>query len=187
MSTKRTVSLKRRAENSGNRSRADSSTRESVLAVDVAVAVPEAQHAAWYQILRAHGKVNQRLESRLLEARQVPLHWYDVLVTLEKASGHRLRMNELADNVVTSRSNLTRLVDRLETAGLLRRETCPDDRRGSYAVLTDEGARARLAAWPVVAQGIVELFASQVSDEEAHILIEVLRRVADSEPTQPCV
>src|SRR5687768_9592355 len=78
------------------------------------VAVPEAQHAAWYQLLRAHSKVTQRIESRLLQARQIAPHWYDVLVTLEKAPGQRLRMSELADNVVTSRSNLTRLVDRLE-------------------------------------------------------------------------
>jgi DNA-binding MarR family transcriptional regulator len=148
------------------------------------VAIPEAQHAAWYQLLRAHGKVTQRMEFRLLQAGQVSGHWYDVLVTLEKAPNHRLRMSELADNVVTSRSNLTRLVDRLETEGLLRRESCPNDRRGSYAVLTEKGAKARLAAWPIVSRGIVELFASHVSDEEARLIGEVLRRVADSASKQ---
>lgn len=146
---------------------------------DTAVMVPEAQHAAWYQLLRAHSKVTQRIDQRLLQAQQIAPHWYDVLVTLEKAPGHRLRMSELADNLVTSRSNLTRLVDRLENEGLLRRELCPNDRRGSYAVLTKAGARARLAAWPVISRAIVELFADHVNDEEAHFLSQVLRRVAD--------
>ena len=146
--------------------------------------IPEAQHEAYYQLLRAHGRVNQWLETRLLRGKQIPLHWYDVLVTLEKAPGHRLRMSELADNVVTSRSNLTRLVDRLEKEGLLRRETCPNDRRGSYAVLTDKGAKARLAAWPIVSRGIVELFATHVNNEEARIIADALRRVADGGTTQ---
>jgi DNA-binding MarR family transcriptional regulator len=145
---------------------------------DLAVSIPQAQHAAWYQLLRAHGKVTQCLESRLLRAHQSPHHWYDVLVTLEKAPEQRLRLSELAENVVTSRSNLTRLVDRLEAEGLLRREPCPDDRRGFYAVLTEAGTRARLAAWPIVSQAIAELFAAHVSDEEAHITTEALR-VAD--------
>lgn len=142
--------------------------------------IPELQHAAWYQLLRAHGRVIQCLESRLLREQQISHHWYDVLVTLEKAPDHRLRMSELAENIVTSRSNLTRLVDRLEKEGLLRRESCPEDRRGCFAVLTAAGAKARLAAWPTVSQAIVELFASQVGDEEAHILTETLRRVGDA-------
>src|SRR5689334_18178982 len=66
-----------------------------------AVVVPEAQHAAWYQLLRAHSKVTQRIEQRLLRAQQIAPQWYDVLVTLEKAPHHRLRMSELADNLVT--------------------------------------------------------------------------------------
>ncbi len=147
---------------------------------DGGVAVPQAQHEAWFQLLRAHGKVTQAVESRLLRARQIPHHWYDVLVTLEKAPNQKLRMSELAENVVTSRSTLTRLVDRLESEGLLRRELCPDDRRGSFAVLTQAGAQARLAAWPIVSRAIVELFAAYISAEEAHITTEALRRVADA-------
>ena len=151
----------------------------------LAMTIPEAQHAAWYQMLRAHSKVGQRIEQRLLQAQQIPSHWYDVLVTLEKAPEQRMRMSELAENVLTSPSNLTRLVDRLETKGLLQRETCPEDRRVSYAILTEAGAKARLAAWPIVAGGIVELFAAKVSDEEAHLISRVLRRVADNETPGP--
>ncbi len=145
-----------------------------------AVAVPELQHAAWYQLLRAHGKLLHGVETRLHQDGQIPHHWYDVLVSLEKAPGQRLRLNELADHIVTSRSNLTRLVDRLEAEGFLKREACPDDRRGSYAVLTEAGAKARLAAWPTVSRAIVELFATHVSGEEAEVITQTLQRVADA-------
>jgi len=145
------------------------------------VAIPEAHHAAWFQLLRVHAKVTQRIEQRLLKAKQIPSHWYDVLVTLEKAPDQRLRLSELADNLVTSRSNLTRLVDRLEAEGYLRRETCPGDQRGCYAVLTEAGAAARLKAWPIVSRGMVELFADLVTTEEATMMAEALGRVADSE------
>ena len=167
-------SAKRRPE-SGQKRRQSDGREEPTLAVTI----PEAQHAAWYQILRAYSKVGQRIEQRLLQAQQIPSHWYDVLVTLEKAPEQRMRMSELAENVLTSPSNLTRLVDRLETKGLLRREACPEDRRVSYAILTEAGGQARLAAWPIIAGGVVELFAAKVSDEEAHIIAEALCRVAD--------
>lgn len=149
-------------------------------AVVVATPIPVDQHAAWYQLLRAHGKLLHGVETRLHRDGQIPHHWYDVLVTLEKAPEQRLRLSELAEHVVTSRSNLTRLVDRLETEGYLRREACPDDRRGSYAVLTEAGAKARLAAWPTVSKAIVELFASYVSNEEAVVITQTLQRVADA-------
>jgi DNA-binding MarR family transcriptional regulator len=112
-----------------------------------------------------------------LEAGLPPLSWYDVLLELSAAPGCRLRMHELASAVVLSRSGLTRLVDRLEKAGLLRREPDPEDGRGSFAVLTDEGVKTREKMWPVYARGIAEYFGAHVSDEEAEVLGRVLGRV----------
>jgi DNA-binding MarR family transcriptional regulator len=86
-------------------------------------------------------------------------------------------MHELARAVVLSRSGLTRLVDRLEKAGLLRREPDPADRRGSFAVLTDEGAAMRERMWPIYAQGIAEHFGDALDDEEAKTLTRALERV----------
>lgn len=145
----------------------------------VAVEVPKAQHEAWFELLRVHASVVEGIESRLSQAKQIPLRWYDVLLALEKAPGCRLRMSELAESILTSRSNLSHLVKRLEGEGLLRREPCPDDGRGSYVVLTEAGAEARVAGWPPVAQGIVALFASKISEEEAQIMAAILRRVMD--------
>lgn len=140
----------------------------------------DVHHGAWYQLLRVYGRVSERVEKQLAARDHVPGSWYDVLMTLETAPGGRLRMSELADRVILSRSGLTRLVDRLEREGLLRREGCPGDRRGSYAVITAAGLQARRAAWPTLSRAMAELFAAHISDEEALILERALKRVADA-------
>ena len=137
----------------------------------------EPRLAAWRAFLNAHAVVVDRIERDLAAAELIPLTWYDVLVALWEAPGHRLRLHELARAVVLSRSGLTRLVDRLEAAGLLRREPCADDRRGAFAVLTPEGRAAQLRAWPVYSRAIAEHFARHLADEEARTLTEVLERV----------
>jgi DNA-binding MarR family transcriptional regulator len=86
----------------------------------------------------------------------------------------------LARAVVLSRSTLTRTVDRLEAAALLRREPDPTDRRGAFAVLTPEGLEAMREAWPHYAQGIVDYFTRHLSDDEARILTKVCERIRDA-------
>ena len=133
--------------------------------------------AAWRAFLNAHAATIAAIERELAVEDLVPLTWYDVLVALSEAPGHRRRLHELARAVVLSRSGLTRLVDRLEAAGLLRREPCPDDRRGAYAVLTPEGEATLRRTWPTYGRGIVEHFARHLSDDEAGVLTAALERV----------
>ena len=141
---------------------------------------PKESHlVAWRSFLTAHAALINQIERELQEAGVVPLSWYDVLFALYDAPGQRLRMNELASAIVLSRSGLTRLVDRLETEGLLVRERLVSDRRGAFAVLTDKGLEAMRRAWPVYAKGIEEHFARFLSDEEARILTEVFRRMIE--------
>ena len=128
-------------------------------------------------LITAHAAAVERIERGLLEAGLPPLSWYDVLLELSAAPGCRLGMHELARAVVLSRSGLTRLVDRLEKAGLLRRESDSTDGRGSFAVPTDRGAGMREKMWPVYARGISEHFGAHLSDEEAEVLIRALGRV----------
>ena len=135
------------------------------------------REAAWRALITAHATVVEKIERALLEAELPPLGWYDVLLELSVAPDCRLRMHELARAVVLSRSGLTRLVDRLENAGLLRREPDPSDRRGAFAVLTDEGRDMLRQMWPVYAGGIAEHFGRHISDEEAHVLTEALSRI----------
>lgn len=133
--------------------------------------------SVWALFLTAHAVLIEQLEARLARAGLPPLAWYDVLWGLERAQSGRLRMHELAEKIVLSRSNLTRLVDRLEEAGLVARERFAEDRRGAFAVLTDEGKAMRRKMWPVYEACIREYFGSVISDDEAKALADALRRM----------
>jgi len=129
--------------------------------------------------LTAHAVLVEQIEARLAQQDLPPLAWYDVLWALERSQDQRLRMNELADQVVLSRSNLTRLVDRLEQAGLVERQRSEDDRRGAFAVLTAAGKAMRKRVWPVYQSAIRELFEEGISESEAAAMGKALRRLLE--------
>lgn len=133
--------------------------------------------SSWPVFLTAHALLTDLIEKRLAQAEMPPLAWYDVLWALERAPRGRLRMHELADYVVLTRSNLTRLVDRLEAAGLIERAPDPDDKRGAFAVLTQQGKAMRATMWPHYAQAIAELYDAQLSGDEQRVLGTALRKV----------
>lgn len=128
------------------------------------------QLEAWRSFLEVHARVTELLDAELRSERDLPLSWYDVLVQLSEAGG-RLRMSELADAVLLSRSNCTRLVDRLDAAGLVAREPDGDDTRVRWAVLTAAGKdRLRAAAGAHLA-GVERAFTAYVDDDAARTLI----------------
>ena len=131
---------------------------------------------AWALLLTAHATLVEKIEAALAQANLPPLAWYDVLWELEKAEAGRLRMHELASRIVLSRSNLTRLADRLEKAGLVEREDTPHDRRGYHCVITRSGLATRKKMWPVYRAEIERLFSSHVTLEEAHSMGAALER-----------
>ena len=137
------------------------------------------QFEAWKAFLRAQSALISTLDRELEAERGLPITFFDVLIQLSQAGG-RLRMSELADAVLLSRSGVTRLVDRMERDGLVRREQCETDRRASYATLTPEGKRAFKRAKPVHLRGIADHFARHLSDEEAKTLAAALGRMAPS-------
>jgi DNA-binding MarR family transcriptional regulator len=100
----------------------------------------------------------RELDAELEDAHGLALTSYEVLARLEDAPGHRMRMRDLADAVLLSRSGLTRLVDRLARDGLLQRRSCPNDARGAYAVLTPAGAQTLGAARPTHIAGVRRRF-----------------------------
>jgi len=114
--------------------------------------------ATWRAFLRAHSGMLRRISADLAEAGLPPLPWYDVLAALRDAPDHRLRQVELAERVLLSHSGLSRLLDRVEKAGLAERVTCPGDRRSFHVELTDEGEEMLAQMWPVYARGIAEDF-----------------------------
>jgi DNA-binding MarR family transcriptional regulator len=130
---------------------------------------------AWAVLLAAHATLIERMEAALAAAGLPSLDWYDVLWELEKAEG-RLRMHDLARRVVLSRSNLSRLADRLEDAGLVAREDCAADGRGYELVLTRAGRAMRKKMWPVYEAEIERAFARHVTVDEARAIGEALGR-----------
>ncbi len=132
--------------------------------------------AVWRSFLRAHAGVIRELERELLTEAGLPLPWYDVLLQLAEAPDRRLRMADLADRVLLSRSGLTRLVDRLQAEGLVRREPSPEDARGTFTVLTHEGIDRLRKAVPVHLAGIQRHWLRYFDDEELRRLGELLAR-----------
>jgi DNA-binding MarR family transcriptional regulator len=132
---------------------------------------------AWRSFLRAHAVVVGSLERELVAETGLPLPWYDVLLQLAEAPDRRLRMAELADRVLLSRSGLTRLVDRLVAEGLVRREPSPDDARGTYTVLTVEGIDRLRRAVPAHLGGVERHWLAHFSDDELRQLGELLGRI----------
>lgn len=141
--------------------------------------------AAWRALLRAHARLVDVLGHELEREKGITLAQYEVMTFLSDAPQRRMRMSELADAVLLSRSGLTRLIDRLTDSGLVCREDCPEDRRGSYAVLTDEGLERLRDAWTVHARGVAEHFAASLTESETRMLERALSKVAPA--TRSCL
>ena len=133
-------------------------------------ALDEKTLAAWRGLLFAHAKVIRRLEADMHEQHDLPITWFDVLSRLNQSPDGRLRMHELEEVLVFTRSGVTRLADRLEAAGLVRRERSPEDRRGVYLALTAAG-RAKIAeVWPDHVASIQRHFGQYLDARDAESL-----------------
>jgi DNA-binding MarR family transcriptional regulator len=133
--------------------------------------------AAWGGFLRTHAAVTRALDAELVEAHDLPLTSYEVLLRLAGSPEGRMRMSELADSVLLSRSGLTRLVDRLERGGLVERVECESDQRGLLAVITEDGRRLFRAARHTHLRGVRERFLHRLSEEERRELAVVWGRL----------
>jgi len=132
----------------------------------------------WRAFLTAHALVTRRISKDLTDAGLPDLGWYDLLWALRR-SGGRLRVNELAREVVLSPTAMSRFVDRAVAAGVVAREPDPDDRRAQQVVLTGEGRALLRRMWPVYRRGIAEHFAQHL-DGDPGKLSATLGRMADS-------
>ena len=121
-------------------------------------------------MLRAHAALTRELDAQLAREHKLPLSSYEVLLYLADAPDGRMRMSELAESVLLSRSGLTRLVDRLEREGLLKRERCESDARGWFAEITPAGRRLFDEARRTHLDGVRALFLDRFSREELRTL-----------------
>lgn len=141
--------------------------------------VDMADTAAWAKLLTYHALAVDTIERRLAAADLPPLVWYDALWALERSEGGRLRISEFERWMVISRSNITRLIDRLEAAGHVRREAAAEDGRGAFAVLSASGRRLRTRMWTVYAAAIDEVFAARLAAAEREQLDATLGKLLD--------
>lgn len=138
--------------------------------------LPE-EMAAWRGFLRVHAQLIRELDHELERSHGLPLGAYEVLLHLAETPERELRMAELADRAVLSRSGLTRLVDRLAAQGLLQRRRCPTDARGTFAVLTDEGLALLRRASRTHLEGVREKFLDRLSEDERRQLAACWERI----------
>jgi len=138
----------------------------------------KAELGAWRGLLRVHSRLTKALDADLVREHGIPLSEYEVLLFLADAPDGRMRMSELADGVLLSRSGLTRLVDRMERDGLLQRERSEDDARGFNAIITDSGRELFQRARRTHLDGVRELFLDHLSGQELRTLAELWERVS---------
>jgi DNA-binding MarR family transcriptional regulator len=139
---------------------------------------PREQLVVWRTFLEASFALIDILDAELQEQQGISLRWYDVLVHLEEAE-HGVRMNELASRILASKSGLTRVIDRMEEAGLVERQRPADDRRVIEIVMTPAGRRALANARSVHRRGIDEHFAQHLSKRDFDSLSRALEKVRE--------
>ena len=141
---------------------------------------------AWRGLLRAHSALTKTLDAELEAEHALALSSYEVLLRLDAAEQRRMRMCDLAESVLLSRSGITRLVDRLERDGLVARDSCPADARGSFAVLTPAGALRLRSARATHIEGVRRHFLARFSAGELEVLAGLLVRLAGESAQAPC-
>ncbi|SDG03064.1 DNA-binding transcriptional regulator, MarR family [Sinosporangium album] len=136
------------------------------------------EQRAWRVHLSTHKLLMHRLD-RELDAFGLSLNDYEILVNLSESPGHRMRMSDLADATIQSRSRLSHQISRMESAGLVARESCASDRRGTFAVLTAHGWETIKKVAPFHVAGVREHFIDLLSEEQLQFLERAYLPVVD--------
>lgn len=142
-------------------------------------ATPAEAYHAWKSVLLVQARMVAELEKRTEQAGVMPPSWLDLLLKLSHAPQKRLRMSDLAGWAVLTRGGVSRLVARMEASGLLRREACEDDGRGTFAVLTQAGTEALKRAEPVYREVLAECFAAHLTVEQTEAIDSGLGAIID--------
>ena len=137
------------------------------------------QQQHWRAYIAASELLSDRLSRELQASHGLTLADYEILVRLSEAPERRLRMSQLAEVTLSSRSRLSHQIDRMEKADLVRREACESDRRGANAVLTDHGWTVLVEAAPTHVAGVREHVVDLLSDKEFAALGRALAIIAD--------
>ena len=137
------------------------------------------QQAHWRSWLTASTVLREQLSRELQDLHGLTMTDYEILVRLSERQTNAIRMSDLATLTLLSRSRLSHQIDRLEAAGLVSREVCPDDRRGQLAILTPAGVKALETAAPDHVEGVRKHFVDVLTDAEYKALGSAARKIAD--------
>jgi DNA-binding MarR family transcriptional regulator len=147
----------------------------------------ETQLDSWVFFLRAHAAITRELSADLQREHGLTLNDYEVLLHLSHADGGRLRRVDLAERVILTASGITRLLEGLERAGLVRKENCASDARVTYAKITPAGTAKLREAAKTHLRGLDELFVGRYSESELTTLADLLSRLPlTGKPTESC-
>jgi len=137
--------------------------------------VPSKQvETAWVLLIRAQQVLLAQVETALKNAALPPLSWYDVLLELSRDPDSGLRQFEIGERVLLNKHNLSRLIDRLESDGLVKRKACDIDGRGNTVKITKKGMQLKQEMWPVYAKAIQELIAEPLTATQVRSLTDVM-------------
>ena len=136
---------------------------------------------AWVGLLRAHASMTRAFNAELLSQHGLTLNDFEALLHLSRADEGRMRRVDLADGLLLTASGVTRLLDGLESHGLVERAACSSDRRVVYAVITEEGRQRLGAAWDSHVAAVTALFEERLGDAGAAQLAELLGRLPGAE------
>jgi DNA-binding MarR family transcriptional regulator len=140
----------------------------------------EAEVKAWAGLVRAQRAATSGIESDLKQAGFPPLAWYDVLYGLRRARRGRLTPRELEGEILLEQYNLSRLLDRMEADGLVRRIPYPGDRRRQLVEITSHGREMQKRMWPVYATAIERHVGARITEQESEALAETLGKLLPS-------
>jgi DNA-binding MarR family transcriptional regulator len=138
----------------------------------------EQENRIWRSFLHATGRISRQLSDSLKEQTALTMDDYEVLVHLSEADPHRVRMTELSHRLLHSQSRLTQRIDRLAKRGLVCREKCADDGRGTFAVLTNEGLKLIVDAAPQHVRDVRAALIDLIEPSERAMVADVLERLA---------
>lgn len=140
--------------------------------------------ATWRAFLKAGSVVLKALEREMEEEQNLALTWFDVLAWLSHAPDGRMRMRDLADSIYLSNSGLTRLLNRMTAAGLVERQSCEQDRRGWYALITTKGRKVFERATPGHQRAIQLNFFDPLSEEDIWDLYRIMEKIIGIQENQ---
>lgn len=132
---------------------------------------------AWARLVKVEQQLKAAVERDLKQADALPLDWYDALLELERAPAGRLSPGELENNMLIAQYSLSRLLDRLEREGLIRRLPHPEDGRRQLLEITARGRKQRAASWPVYSAAVARHAGGRLDEAELQSLLQLLGKL----------